>query len=128
MYTVLLFILYNHISFLPLTLRETRLNLNGFFMEIYMIFRYSSLRINLQDIGTAYIFFFIRKDSLSDIIQLRRGTEKRMSEKKAIICIHYAFYVVSVFLHLIQRNNRASNLSFICKGGILKIVVNLFRS
>ena len=119
MYTVLLFILYNHISFLPLTLRETRLNLNGFFMEIYMIFRYSSLRINLQDIGTAYIFFFIRKDSLSDIIQLRRGTEKRMSEKKAIICIHYAFYVVSVFLHLIQRNNRASNLSFICKGGIL---------
>ena len=42
-----------------------------------------------------------------------------MSEKKAIICIHYAFYVVSVFLHLIQRNNRASNLSFICKGGIL---------
>ncbi len=47
MYTVLLFILYNHISFLPLTLRETRLNLNGFFMEIYMIFRYSSLRINL---------------------------------------------------------------------------------
>ena len=119
MYTVLLFTLYNHISFLPLTLRETRLNLNGFFMEIYMIFRYSSLRINLQDIGTAYIFFFIRKDSLSDIIQLRRGTEKRMSEKKAIICIHYAFYVVSVFLHLIQRNNRASNLSFICKGGIL---------
>ena len=47
MYTVLLFILYNHISFLLLTLRETRLNLNGFFMEIYMIFRYSSLRINL---------------------------------------------------------------------------------
>ena len=42
-----------------------------------------------------------------------------MSGKKAIICIHYAFYVVSVFLHLIQRNNRASNLSFICKGGIL---------